>query len=136
MSSPLDMSKTWSISHEKFEPSEGRIVGTANAIKISLNDFVYEGKYWRGSVWLPTAYATLRGLTRYGYHTEAQKIASTLVEHMCRTYFEYEPHTIWECYSPSEYKPAMQTDNKTVVRPDFCGWSALGPIAIYIENVL
>jgi hypothetical protein len=24
----------------------------------------------------------------------------------------------------------------TEVRPDFCGWSALGPISLFIENVL
>jgi hypothetical protein len=27
-------------------------------------------------------------------------------------------------------------NGKTVVRPDFCGWSALGPISIFIEYVL
>ena len=55
---------------------------------------------------------------------------------MLGTYKEYEPHTIWECYSPTENKPAMQVDDKTVVRPDFCGWSALGPISVYLEFIL
>ena len=43
LSSKLDLSKTWTLCHEKFEPIEGRLVGTASAIKADLNDFVYKG---------------------------------------------------------------------------------------------
>ena len=57
---------------------------------------------------------------------------------MLATYNEYEPHTIWECYSPTKPMPATVPahDGENIVRPDFCGWSALGPISIYIEYVL
>jgi len=56
---------------------------------------------------------------------------------MYKTYTDFEPHTIWECYSPEEYKPATnETFTDELVRKDFCGWSALGPISIYIEHVL
>ena len=41
-------------------------------------DFKKEGKYWRGSIWLPTAYATLRGLANYGYFKEAHYLAKKL----------------------------------------------------------
>lgn len=99
-------------------------------------DFVSQGQYWRGAVWLPTAYATLKGLANYGYYNETHILAKKLLSHMFETYKAYEPHTIWECYSPTECKPATQIDNKTIVRPDFCGWSALGPISIYLEYVL
>lgn len=99
-------------------------------------DFVPQGQYWRGGVWLPTAYATLKGLTNYGYHKEARELANKLLSHMWKTYQEYEPHTIWECYAPDFCAPGTQTDNYTIVRPDFCGWSALGPISIFIEYVL
>ncbi|MBQ8759138.1 MAG: alpha,alpha-trehalase, partial [Clostridia bacterium] len=103
----------------------------------SDNDYKSSGEYWRGSVWLPTAYATLKGFTAYGYHTEAHKAACTLLNHMYRTYTDLEPHTIWECYSPEEYKPATIEDGSDkLVRKDFCGWSAHGPISIYIEHVL
>ena len=44
------------------------------------------------------------------------------------------PGTIWECYSPSEPAPSVHHGRR--VRPDFCGWSALGPISLFIENVL
>ena len=103
----------------------------------SDSDFNPDGEYWRGAVWLPTAYATLRGLANYGYIKEAHQLATALLEHMRRTYTDFEPHTIWECYSPEAYKPAtIETGEQKLVRPDFCGWSALGPISIYIEFVL
>ena len=57
------------------------------------------------------------------------------VERMYRTYTDYTPHTIWECYNPEEYKPGVQTQEE-IVRKDFCGWSALGPISVYIELVM
>lgn len=87
-------------------------------------------------MWLPTAYAALKGLVNYGFFKEAHDAASKLLEHMYKTYTEFEPHTIWECYSPEEFKPAINESNGKYVRPDFCGWSALGPISIYIEFVI
>ena len=54
---------------------------------------------------------------------------------MSETYQRYSPHTIWECYDPDEPKPAVSEHGK-VVRPDFCGWSALGPISLMIENII
>lgn len=112
--------------------------GEVPLVSLSRSDaeFFNEGKYWRGSLWLPTAYATLRGLTNYGYHKEAHELGCKILKHMSETFYNFEPHTVWECYSPTECKPATCTDNKTLVRKDFCGWSALGPISIYIEYVL
>ena len=37
----LDFSKKYYIKHEKFEPKNGFLINTANALKISLKDFVY-----------------------------------------------------------------------------------------------
>ncbi len=103
----------------------------------SDSDFVLEGEYWRGGVWLPTAYAALKGFVNYGYFKEARETSIKLLSHMIKTYNEFEPHTIWECYSPTKYKPATDPYRTGALsRPDFCGWSALGPISIYIEFVL
>ena len=99
-------------------------------------DFSEKGKYWRGGVWLPTAYATLKGLENYGFYQEAHELAFKLFKHMLATFEKYEPHTIWECYSPTKPEPATGTNDMSTVRPDFCGWSALGPISIYLEFVL
>jgi glycogen debranching enzyme len=98
-------------------------------------DYIKEGKYWRGGVWIPTAYMTIKGLEKYGYQELADKTSFDLLRHMHKTYNEYSPHTIWEAYNPEEAKPASNGLDK-IVRPDFCGWSALGPISLFIENVL
>lgn len=108
-------------------------------VSLSRSDADYSpgGEYWRGGVWLPTAYATLKGLANYGMFKQAHETSLKLLEHMYKTYTEFEPHTIWECYSPEEYKPAAIEDGSgRFARPDFCGWSALGPISVYIEFVL
>lgn len=98
-------------------------------------DFVATGGYWRGSVWMPTTYMALKAADQYGAGDIAKKEAVQILEHMYRTYTDYEPHTIWECYSPTEFKPATNKKGQTV-RPDFCGWSALGPISLFIEDVI
>ena len=113
--------------------------GIVPFVSLSRSDSDYEvtGRYWRGSVWLPTAYAALKGLIRYGRYKEARTTSIKLLEHMYKTYTQYTPHTFWECYSPEECRPATCTESvDSIVRPDFCGWSALGPISIYIEFIL
>ena len=99
-------------------------------------DYIPDGRYWRGGLWLPTAYATAKGLDSYGYFTEAREASTKIIDHMLKTYNEFEPHTIWECYSPEYASPAMDAHNAELARPEFCGWSALGPISLYIEYVL
>ncbi len=118
-----------------LEPSE--FGGRVPFVSLARNDadFCEDGNYWRGSVWLPTAYAALCGLKRYGRMDEAQKAAARLLEHIYQTYEQHSPHTVWECYSPSEPKPARNEEGG-FVRPDFCGWSALGPISVFLEFVL
>ena len=104
----------------------------------SDGDFNSEnGMYWRGSVWLPTAYAGLRGCSNYGLFDTARKTATAMLAHMYRTWQNYTPHTIWECYAPCNDAPARSCDeNNRIVREDFCGWSAIGPTAAFIEFVI
>lgn len=111
--------------------------GKVSFVSLARNDadFCEQGNYWRGSVWLPTAYAALCGLKRYGLFAVAHQTAKSLLEHVCKTYLQHEPHSIWECYSPTETKPALD-EVGGFVRPDFCGWSALGPISVFLEFVL
>lgn len=94
------------------------------------------GGYWRGGVWLPLAYMGVKALERYGFDDLADRTAETLVRHMFRTWHDYAPPTIWEAYSPTEPRPATHKRPSQSVRPDFCGWSALGPISLMIENVI
>ncbi len=99
-------------------------------------NFESSGRYWRGAMWMPTAYASLKGIARYGYLKEARHAAIKIFEHMLKTYLTYEPHTIWECYAPDAATPAVTPKGDKIVRPNFCGWSALGPISMYIEYIL
>ncbi len=112
--------------------------GDVPLLSLARNDGDYypDGHYWRGSLWLPTAYAALKGLSDYGFHKEVHEASRKIVSHMLATYREYTPHTIWECYAPESHSPASVVDSDGVSRPDFCGWSALGPIALYIEYIL
>ena len=99
-------------------------------------DYLADGRYWRGSLWLPTAYAALKGMAEYGYLDDARVASHKILDHMLRTYNEYDPHTIWECYSPEYPVPGRDPHNSEFSRPDFCGWSALGPISIFIEYII
>lgn len=98
-------------------------------------DFLPDGGYWRGSVWLPTTYMALKATDLQGDYDLTRKLGLSIVEQMYRTFTDFEPHTIWECYSPTSYEPARNKQGETV-RPDFCGWSALGPISVFIEDVI
>ena len=92
------------------------------------------GNYWKGSVWLPTAYMGIKSLEKYGFFDLANDNAYQIVSHMLKTYEAVTPHTIWECYNPNMPMPAQHGSSR--VRADFCGWSALGPISLFIENIL
>lgn len=101
-------------------------------------DFHPDGYYWQGGVWLPMAYMGTCALRSAGHHAIGDQLAANLLSHMFRTWREYEPQSIWEAYSPTKPEPA--TDKAEFagqrVRPDFCGWSALGPISLFIESVI
>lgn len=92
------------------------------------------GDYWRGGVWLPMVYMGTKALERYGYYALADSLAERVVRQQLRTYQNFLPHTIWECYSPSADCPSTEVGH--TARPDFCGWSALGPISLFIENIM
>ena len=124
----------------RFALQDNKLGGVVPFPSVSRDDeqFDPDGNYWAGGMWLPTTYMSIKALEKYGFFEEANKTAQATLEHQWQTYTQYEPHTIWECYSPTEPKPASKTTGHRVteVRPDFCGWSALGPISLFIENVL
>ena len=124
-----------------FALQDGKLGGTVPWTSVSRDDpdFDPDGNYWKGSMWLPTAYMGIKALEKYGFFTEADATAQAILEHMWQTYSQYDPHTIWECYNPNKPEPASKkegTKNVKAVKADFCGWSALGPISLFIENVL
>ena len=125
-----------------FALKDDKLGGTVPWTSVARDDeqFDSDGNYWRGAMWLPTAYMAIKALEKYDFFEEANSTSEAILEHMWRTYAAYEPHTIWECYNPSRPEPSSKHtgSGSTVktVKPDFCGWSALGPISLFIENVL
>jgi glycogen debranching enzyme len=93
-----------------------------------------EGGYWLGGVWAPTNYMVARGLQRFGYQDLAREIAVRHVAAMCSVAKNRKYGGIWECYSPEFMRPAAREGAK-LVRPDFVGWTGLGPIAMLIEQI-
>ena len=118
--------------------NDNQLGGSIPTVSLARNDpdFLANGGYWRGSVWLPTTYMTVKSAETYGETALARALARKVVERMYRTYAGFEPHTIWECYSPTEDKPAITAKTGKFVRSDFCGWSALGPISLFLEDVI
>lgn len=106
-----------------------------NSLSRSDQDFdSITGNYWRGGIWIPIVYMGTKALERYGYTSLADSLAEKVVRMQSRIYDNLDPHTIWECYSPVEDAPS--TEHGRRVRQEFCGWSALGPISLFIENIM
>jgi hypothetical protein len=120
---------------------------------LSFDDPQYDknGHYWRGSVWAPTNYMTIKGLEKFGYYELANQISVNLLSNLSNVYFNFTPdetkiafedryddgyQSLWECYSPEFNEPATRWDNTFYSRQDFVGWTGLGPIAILIENII
>ena len=96
---------------------------------MSASDSDYEptGAYWRGSVWPPTTYMILRGLTRYGYDDLAHAIARNHHDNVMAVY--NETGTVWENYAPEKAAPGQPA------KRDFVGWGGLGPVGVLFEYI-
>jgi glycogen debranching enzyme len=85
------------------------------------------GGYWKGSVWAPTTYMVLRGLTEVGRDALAHEIGRNHLENVVAV-FE-KTGTVHENYAPESASPG------TPSKPDFVGWTGLPPIAVLLEYV-
>ncbi len=85
------------------------------------------GDYWRGSVWAPTNYMTLCGLSKYGYNTLAHEIARDYVAGVTEVF--NRTGTVFENYAPETY------ERGNLSKADFVGWTGLAPISILFEYV-
>ncbi len=95
------------------------------SLAASMPGYDPRGGFWRGSVWPPLVPVVTRGLERYGYGELAHAIA---LEHI-RSVAEVcaATGTIWENYAAEADAPGRPA------RPDFVGWSGLGPILLLLE---
>ena len=121
----------------EYMRSEKYMGGKYPWVSLSRDDRDYNGEtgnYWRGGIWLPMAYMGTKALEKYGLTDLADELAEKVVMQQLRTYHAITPHTIWECYNPGQDLPSTEHGHRA--RPDFCGWSALGPISLFIENIM
>ena len=86
------------------------------------------GDYWLGAVWTPTNYMIVRGLHAYGQHNFAREAVTRHLDALVTVL--NDTNTIWENYRPDEMLPGNPA------RPDFVGWSGLGPIAMLLETII
>ncbi|HLN54246.1 MAG TPA: trehalase family glycosidase [Lentimicrobium sp.] len=84
-----------------------------------------DGEYWRGSVWAPTNYMVLRGLTKYGYDSLAFEIALNHLSNVVEVF--NGTGTLFENYAPDK----VQGND----RKDFVGWTGIVPITVLFEYV-
>lgn len=85
------------------------------------------GEYWLGSVWAPTNYMIIRGLLRVGRPDLADKLARQY--YWCVAQVFEATGTFWENYAPDSLARGSQSQG------DFCGWTALVPIALWHEFI-
>lgn len=99
-------------------------------------NYTEEGRYWLGGVWAPTNYMITRGLMESGRGDVAHGIAKKYLDGLSRTFAEFSPATLWESYSPEWFTPGRRPYATGFVRPNFVGWTAIGPIAMLLENII
>lgn len=135
-----DSERTRSLIKHLTDPAEFWTEHPVPSLSADDPNFVPDGGYWLGSVWAPTNYMVVKGLQANGYCALAREISMKHLEMMAQTADNPAFDNIWECYSPTAARPATrgkkENQNGMLVRDRFVGWSALGPVAMFIENIL
>ena len=98
------------------------------ALAASEPDYVGWGDYWLGGVWAPTVYMVLKGLTAVGEDELAKDLATKVYKNVAIVFDATD--TFWENYAPDLISYGMPA------KKDFCGWTALIPIAVYKEYIV
>ncbi|MDR1156918.1 MAG: discoidin domain-containing protein, partial [Oscillospiraceae bacterium] len=102
--------------------------------------FSAKGKYWNGSMWAPTAYQYIKGLSAANYGDIAFNEAIRHVNTLYDTYKKGREgafaSTVWECYSPEYLRPATSKNDSGMARPNFVGWTGCLGIGIVLEDLL
>ena len=95
------------------------------ALSAADPDYVGWGDYWLGGVWAPTVYMVLKGLSANGKDELAKDLAQKVYASVAEVFEATD--TFWENYAPDLVAYGMPA------KKDFCGWTALIPIAVYKE---
>ncbi len=113
------------VAHLK-DPKEFWRPNVVPALAADEKGYSAEGQYWNGAVWAPTNFMVVKGLQDYGFEDLATEVTTRYLTNMSESL--EKSGTIWENYAP-------ESSNGHGAR-DMVGWSADGPIALLIENVL
>ena len=90
--------------------------------------FSDKGDYWRGGVWAPTNYMIIKGLEKYNHERLATEAS---MKYLNALYCVFKStNTVWENYSSEYCAPGEPA------KPNFVGWTGIGPISLLIENIL
>ena len=95
------------------------------SLAASMPGYDPRGGFWRGAVWPPLVPVVTRGLERYGHGALAHAIALNHIQAVAEVCAE--TGTLWENYAAEATAPGRPA------RPDFVGWSGLGPILLLLE---
>ncbi len=87
-----------------------------------------DGWYWRGSIWSPTNYMVLKGLSNCGYDQMAHEIAVNHLDNVVKAFVK--TGTLWENYSPEK-----EGEKGNIAKDNFVGWTGLSPISVLFEYV-
>ncbi len=98
------------------------------ALSAADPDYVGWGDYWLGGVWAPTVYMVLKGLSKVGKEDLARELAAKVYYNVAVVFEATD--TFWENYAPDLVSYGMPA------KKDFCGWTALIPIAVYKEYII
>jgi hypothetical protein len=138
-------------------PNEFKTAHVFPTLSKDESEYDKKGYYWRGGVWAPTTFMAIKGLEYNGYLNLAYRSSLNHIDNMWKVFAEFVPDKkrlpykegnipfpahldgtkqIWELYSPEMQEPGTRWDNNFYCRPEFVGWSGVGPIVLMIENVL
>jgi len=102
------------------------------ALSRDSEDYDPAGDYWNGGVWPPTTYMVLKGLDNYEKFDLSHEIARDYLYSTVETFKQTD--TLFENYAP-EFVNDGKPWKGDPARPNFVGWSGLGPISIMFEYV-
>jgi hypothetical protein len=116
------------LARELDNPATFKTLHRVPSLAADERQFTPDGHYWCGGVWPPTNMMVVRGLDRYGFTDLSRAIALNHLDHVTAVYVD--TGTIWEDYSPARVAPGNPA------RPDFVGWSGIGPITFLLEYAI
>lgn len=139
ISGVADENQVTRLAEHLFNPKEFWTLHPLPSLSWDDPNYDPHGNYWLGGVWCPTNYMVIKGLAQRGRFEAAQKIALKHLNAMVEVMQNDKYASIWESYAPEYMQPANKYDynaKEKTVRPNFVGWSGLGPIAVLIEHIL